>query len=436
MLEDIQFLEKSLIDLHPGLYNHQSAADFQTLIQAFENEIGDVTSQREAFRMVAWIVASTDERHTVLDYMNPSSEFPLVNSYAGEKNPVFPFRLKYIDGKVYIWRNYSRASGIPIGSEVLEIDKRKVSNILDHMSTYIVSDGCIQVSKYKDATDRFPFLYPLVYKPLNEKMFLLKIRTPQGSVRDNLKIAALSRKAQRSLAAERYPAGSTSEDPVYNLFFEDEHSTAILKLKSFFVNRYQDAGYDHKDLYRDIFDRISTRGSSNLVLDLRDNPGGDTQYMYEFLTYLLHEKNQKHLLKSFNVDTGKDFFRKFPKPSKHGFRGKLYLLVNTGTFSNASALAAYAREFVPNAEVVGIETSGRYSGLTASSTHNVTLPNCGLTIKIPTQNKTYFLTRQKESCRGLLPDREIHQQALELLRGEDRQLNFILELISGKDSDQ
>ena len=110
---------------------------------------------------------------------------------------------------------------------------------------------------------------------------------------------------------------------------------------------------------------------------------------------------------------------KLPKVSKSNFEGEIYVLVNGASFSAASSLARYLKEY-SNATIIGEEGGGRYEGFVAGSKQHLSLPNSQIKLAIP-RYLNYFPKSQKQttSNRGIIPDYEVKHRIQDYIKGTD-----------------
>ena len=154
---------------------------------------------------------------------------------------------------------------------------------------------------------------------------------------------------------------------------EIDKSTALLRIKSF---------AERQNSIKPLLDSIQSKGYSNLIIDIRDNPGGNFESTFLVANFLTdkefisgffpnrtwyetyHRLPNKNDIDKFSLmdndsiqtDPKYGFYAK-TKGSEHCFKGKVYLLVNHNTGSAAEALAIGAKEY-GLATLVGEKTAG------------------------------------------------------------------------------
>jgi C-terminal processing protease CtpA/Prc len=115
-----------------------------------------------------------------------------------------------------------------------------------------------------------------------------------------------------------------------------------------------------------------------------------------------------------------------PKPiNRNAFRGKVYVMINGGTFSAASIISSNLKGS-KRATFVGEETGGAYNGTVAGIMPIIKLPNSEINIKVGLMAVVPFYKTTLEG-RGIFPDKEIVPTIADYVNGKDPELNWILE---------
>ncbi len=211
----------------------------------------------------------------------------------------------------------------------------------------------------------------------------------------------------------------------YELEFADNYG--YLRLKSFdfkLVNKYE---IKAKDFYTNIFEKLAENGTENFIIDLRGNTGGRTAFSAEIVPFIIQDAEDDYLKKSISWK-GRTSTFKFPKKDKLAFAGQIYVLVDGLTFSTASSLARFLKEY-GKAIVVGEEAGGRYEGFVGGSSEVITLPNAAIPVYIPRYH-TLFPPSNKQTTehRGLIPDMIITNSITDLKEARDRVLEHVVAL--------
>ena len=187
-----------------------------------------------------------------------------------------------------------------------------------------------------------------------------------------------------------------------NYFIIDSLNTAYMKLSTC-IYYYPKGTKRFKEMIRQLFIDVAANKCKALILDLRDNPGGNANIAFEFIKYLPASK----------YDTGSQKIRRgpflFERKSTHKnkkytdlvFAGKVYVLTSVGTFSAATNFANYLRD--NNLCTIVGETSGNAVNCCTNMVHFV-LPNSKLSLFISSEQCKR--ANQSEKNDFLIPDIE------------------------------
>lgn len=254
---------------------------------------------------------------------------------------------------------------------------------------------------------------------------------------------------------------SISKDFTRNLTYISADSTvAVLKIKGF-------KHFHHKKAYDSIFNEIQQNKVKTLVLDLRNNGGGSLAEIHNLYSYLTAEPfvfidtikvtnrtslatNRlraiplagKIVLSPFilyttvkgivSVRKGKNdeyyLFNKQTKvtePKANQFDGKLFVLINGGSFS-ASCILSSNLKSTNRATFIGEETGGTYNGTVAGTMPVLTLPNSKLRLRVGLQ-KIAATGTTAEFGRGIMPDVTIIETPEQIIDKSDPHIEWILQ---------
>jgi C-terminal processing protease CtpA/Prc len=239
------------------------------------------------------------------------------------------------------------------------------------------------------------------------------------------------------------------------MFIDTALSSAILSVNTFSEGKL-------KKFFRKSFKKIETQKIQNLVLDLRQNSGGNILLSTKLCQYLANKPFRvadtvAAITRSFpyrryirpwfvywvsmhlsgrRYADGRIHFRYFErrlfKPKKnHHFSGDIYIVTGGYTFS-AAALATSTLKGQKNVTVVGEETGGGAYGNSAMHLPTITLPNSGLRVTLPLYRLVLDARRQKDG-RGISPDIEVRPSSTSIKGSVDAKLERVKQLIKAKE---
>ncbi|SFA41382.1 Peptidase family S41 [Pedobacter suwonensis] len=191
--------------------------------------------------------------------------------------------------------------------------------------------------------------------------------------------------------------------------------------------------------YQDIFADIQKRKLKTLVIDLRGNPGGNLVWLARFYSHMIDSpkyfyrlpeeiKKQKQLYNNQKMRVWVDKMSKSAfeliTPHPFTFKGKIYVLIDGGTFSVGSLLAANLKA-LKNVTFVGEETGGSKNVWTALTLKSLSLPTSQLLLRYGTL-PAFFGDITNIDGRGVMPDVPVAYGVDDYLAGKDLELDLVL----------
>lgn len=425
--KDVWLAQTILEKENPNLYLYISKKQLNKKFDSLRNTIREpITSIGLYVKLLSVISYIGDGHLTInLDFTKLSLDDVAVLKKPSLQHPIYQFDYHVIANRLYVIKNATADSSIKVGTEILAINKVPAAKLIDSLSQYITSDGFN--TTYKKFlmnkgyfAERYRFLYP------KKEPLTFDLRSEQG-----IKELTLNsfQKVSYSLSVSPLP---TVE---YKLLSPDSN-IAYVKIRTFY-NDDKFVGYDS------IFSDIKKRNLETLIIDLRDNIGGATHWSSSVYSYLIDTPTYFYRLPSeiikqkilFDNPQIRNWAKrastyKFPtvKPKASGFRGKIYVLINGGSFSATSLLAANLQN-LKNVTFVGEETGGSKNIWTAGVMKNVTLPATKLLLtygNIP----AYFGNINEIDGKGVMPDIPISYDIEQYLAKKDLEVEWVIKDIA------
>jgi hypothetical protein len=387
--EDVTHLIKSLETVHPNLYAYRTKSDFMKDLSNTIKKINRPMTRKEFGHIMIPVVNTLKHGHTNLNL--PWAD---MDAYRKEGGTFIPFNTHINNNKLFVANSLNKE--IPPNAQVLSINGLSAQEILSMLRSY--SNG--EKNDYKDQVieSYFPRLVWHLFggSGVPFKIAFVDSTGNQRKVKTaGLKLSEIS---------------FTKTLVQYNNPFEMHYiNDTIAHLKYNLCTNYD----EFKVFLNDHFKTISEKGIRNLIVDIRDNPGGNSGVNTLIFNYLTN--------KPYNNGEDKPTI---PDSVRYPFNGKAYLLTSNKTFSSANMCAS---TFKCNkfGKVIGEETGG----LTVSygETYPVFLPNTKLIAGIAT-------TKFVEACgvengRGLIPDVIVEDNRS---NGTDKILEACIRMISGE----
>jgi len=420
--QDLESLKSAMETYQPGLlkYNSNFNSNAEQLMQMIPD---DSLSFPEYYKWVSRFCVLGGEGHYLIGNWEDTVKKGILNG----TYRYLPIDVVILGGKVYVEKDLSNEQSVPLGTELISINNQHIGEVLQQLYYSIPADGHI-LTQVKNTLNR-SFARDYFFFIEQPETFVIRTRDSIGNVHQRF-VKALTLKEQRSNLREHKKALSpypSTANAVYTLDRKD--NCVILKLKTFNNEKLTDQKIKARKFYKSIFDSLRTENVQNLIVDLRGNLGGRFEMATEMVPFIMKEQSDDDYIRKSTSWTGKEKNYKLKKPSKLLFSGKIYVLVDGNTFSSASALARYLKEY-GNAIVIGEETGTRYEGFAAGSREFITLPNSGIQIGIPRYHIEFPKSKkQTTQNRGLIPDHQIEYDIHDREHLRDLHLEKALELI-------
>ncbi len=411
--EDFAILRSSLLEAHAGLYVYRTRHEIKRLFDSVEAELRD-TSEAEFFAAIAVALAGIRDGHTL---SLPSERWL---KWYDDSASVLPIRIRLVNGRAFVAASADRR--IARGSEVVAIDGRSIPTILERLRARLPLDGYAAAGIETASNRRFELWYYLhVGRP---GVFAIRLRQPDG---DTVTVHA---PAVRPPALPAAPA----EPPL--VLSTLDSTTALMRIASFAADDMEAAGIDYVAWLDSSFARLAVSHTSNLIIDLRGNEGGRDTYGALLLRHLVDApfayyrrlvtrtdrisfRSRTQLDSTFNdrfgaglqpVENGEFLLPTArhqnltrQQPANPVYKGRVWVLIDGGTFSTAAEFCAVAKS-LGRATFVGEETGGTYEGNASGTFAILTLPHTGVRVVIPLVRYELAVGAPVERGRGVLPD--------------------------------
>ncbi|NIM59886.1 MAG: hypothetical protein GTO16_13260 [Candidatus Aminicenantes bacterium] len=447
--DDFELLRNALEEGHGGLYRYTSKEELDRQFESIFKNLDQPLTEIEFLRLLFPLIANINDGHTGI---NPSTA---LRSYLENEPILLPFKIKFIDEKAYLHRNYSQDEDLALGGEVISINGRPISEVLERMLAVLSSDGHIQTSKYRrlESTVFLWELYNLLFGKTTS--YSITYKSQDNNELKKIEVKGLRRKELTNIFTERYPDAAKIPPPIELDYRED---IAILTIRTFGGGSYQRAKISYPGFMKKSFREFEEKDIKALIIDLRNNGGGADLFGKILFAYLTDKpfKYYKHLRvkkKEFLFLEHTDVppkERKLPdnrlkendsgtydllghpnqgiqNPIKPTFKGKVYVLINGASFSTSGECTSLIH-FHKKAKFVGEECGAGYYGNTSGFMPKLTLPNTGIQVRIPLVKYSMAVSGYAPD-RGINPDYPVVPRIEDVLNEKDTEMDFVIELI-------
>jgi len=436
LIMDLDSLVSFIEQVHPNPYANISKKRIYKDVERAKKSMPDSLSLVQYYTIIAPIVTNLRDGHTQVIF--PYREWKGMNCFC------FPFNAKISEnGKFFA---PEKQSSLPKGAEILSINGISTKRIFTRLINSISGES----ERYKATLLQANFIayfgafygfYPS-YKIKYSIGGKQDTSTIQGyRLKDLLEI---NRKEQAKNKAQ-----NTAQKQFYSFKILEDNKTGLMDFKEF-------SGEAQFPVFLDsIFSIMSKEKTKNLIIDLRDNGGGNSILGDELFQYIskvpfsqagktitkysniqrqFYEKHRKSGNFSFLTDLSESEFNTLVshKPgsiailedtliplreNKYRFSGNVYVLASINTFSSASMFAWCFHKF--NMGVIVGEETGGYIVSFGDIIYSV-LPKSNLNMTISTKELYLYGTTDNDR-HGVLPDYQVKP---------DDALEFTLKLIN------
>ena len=394
---DIRALIYAVSEIHPSMFSVCSQVDFFRAVDNTIATLPDSLSTMELYRRAAPLLAMLGDGHTNLS-------FPFDDVFTADLKRM-PFMVDVQSNKTLVC-SASMDSIIPRGAKIISINGVPVETMVTAMLPYVSGES--EAFRVARVDRSFPalrhMLYPadafdVVYLPVGEK-----------NPRTVTYPATLFGELKRRMPA--IPQAAPNQP--YSFTIDKKRNVAIMDFRSFMDAKKMEVFADS------MFRELRRQGIANLIIDLRDNGGGNSSVGDVLLRYLSPVpflQMDKALVrispltrKLKGYDSIDPMFTLYeftedqyltPRTKEEGhYDGRVFLLTSNITFSSAGSFA-WTFKACGMGTVVGEETGG----MNVSYGDNIyyRLPVSGLTCSI-SHKRFWQFHADERNIHGTIPD--------------------------------
>jgi hypothetical protein len=423
---DLADLKSNLEAKHPNLYLYNPKSVIDQVFDSLGRGIVKPMTGLEFYAHITSISSIIKDGHTII---LPSAATTALHN----KNSKFlPFQLVMENNRLWIDMIFTKNTPIPEGAEILSINDVKAEEIIKQLLDRQVRDGNNLSYPTWILNHYFREYYSYVLGHPNQ----VNVQYKNNTIEQTATLSCLSKDSINFLRQLKYPnrVPQKKAKEGLTLKFAPDNQYAILTIKDFhkvvLQKEYQQHFYKVMDNY---FKALSLKKTGNLILDLRDNQGGELLYGAYLLSYLMTNpftvldtyytidpsKSDHSLRQSNGTALGVHL------PKDLAFSGAIFVLINGGSFSNSGIVAACLKRN-QRAKFIGEETGGSSKILAGYAKYH-TLKNTGIQVQIPT--KQFMLNEAMPlSGRGVFPDYPVATN----VGDDDAVLQYAISLITQK----
>jgi hypothetical protein len=445
--QDLSYLFEKLESIHPSLYYYTSKEELLDARAAVEEELTHPMTRVEFARKSIPLVAMLKNGHTSLSF--PQEE---LTDFLNNGRTVFPFAVLIKDNRIFVAANHAEDQTIEPFTEILSINGIPSTTILNSLRRYISAE----LDAYRDirVQQEFGNLFRYLYGFDKEYEFEL-------SLNGNSFKKKMSGLLQKEISDAIVKSGSLDAFRNYS-YRKIEDGIGLIDFRSM-VNRKE-----FRNFLKSTFAGIKKAQINHLIIDIRNNGGGDSQLGDDLLDYITSKRYRQE--ESQEIKTSHEMKQQFrqkywkwymyfaypiipfhpygrayilkrngsitifdnmglrtPKGVQNKFQGKTYLLTSRHTFSSANMLAA-AFKCYSMGTIIGEETGEPLTNF--GDVIYVILPNTKLLARC--SHKKFVLACGSDCTGGVIPDVEIIPSKEDILIGRDAAVEYVKQTASKK----
>jgi hypothetical protein len=449
--EDLDYVSRTINEVHPAFYKNVALiGSLENKLNSQKKSINTSLTRHEFFTLLAPVITNLNDGHTTLGV--PWND---ISNYLDEGGLIFPFDIFFVEGETFIYRNYSNIENLSPGTRLLSINNIPIEIIVSNL-TKMLSGANIswRLRRMERQSDFFKALLWLEYGWSDD----FKVTYSSNGQINQGDIPGITKQRLRS------QRDTTESDPAFE-YRMVEDNIGLLSIRYF-----GEGEKEFNQFLKSSFKTLTQNKINHLVIDVRDNPGGDSGQAEELLSYVMKEpipitttvtprasqqfkskmkQRIPRLLRWLPLQYLDKRGRKIwrieegnlltieespiqPKAKSERFIGDIYVLINEGTFSAASIFAsAFKREQL--GLLIGRETGGE-GGVMYAEPLTFLLPNTQLSLRVSSMIFVLGSENLEESTIGIAPNIVVQKNIDDEIQHIDTVLEQTLRYIKNSSS--
>ena len=337
--KDIETIIQTIESVHYNPYLYTNKQTFLQYRDSLLSTLPPDISAEDAYITLNLLTARLDDGHTQV-------RLPAGVKDSLHNSAVFPFRTT----RLYIAENLSRNHRLQKGDSLISINDRNADSLY---RLALSCNGGLPSSRQSEADDHF---YQYLYALGIQSPFRIRYYSMEQHITDTITVAGIPFSDLRSQAANAW-AG------------KDYYFQRLDKNIAYINFRNMQNIKAFRQLLDSSFSDIRKRPVTGLIVDLRENGGGDSDLGELLLSYITDKSfrlsagkywkvsaDYKIFMRSNRKDWSKKEYRTYqsardgsvleekyaahlPAPNPLRYRGPVFVLTGAGTFSSANMLA-------------------------------------------------------------------------------------------------
>lgn len=447
--QDIDTMVETMEEVHPNLYHSITEKEFDKEILKIKKSITSPISDYEFSKKMNPLISKLKDGHTWLNISTYIAE-----GYYRNDKPVFPFDIDIVENRFFVRKSYQSENDIDDKTEIISIDGRKADEIIaDFLDSY---SGELDSFEKSMLESQFPMWYANMYDFKDTYDIEYKEKGQKKVEKSIVKGTKYSKiRLSESL--------NVVSNELYTYKYMEDVSAAYIKLDGF--NMFE----EYKGFLENSFKDMKDKNAQNLIIDIRDNTGGNMTLGTYLLSHLTSKpfrvvgsdiqnispkaieaiKNNfdnwghtttyledGNLLEIKSAYSEPFYIRKGRHESndiaesrryepEEIFDGDIYVLIGPKTYSSGVMFAAVIKDYKLGT-IIGEETGGVAGGYT--NTTKFYLPNSNISYSV---SHEYFTRPSDEPCKsGVKADYPVLETVESYMSDSDKVLEKTKEIIN------
>lgn len=418
MHEDVDYLVNRAIEIHPDMASYANIPALKREAEMLKAKITQPMKRVEFYYYVGQISHHFNDGHSFLIW--PYQEYNLLKDSG---KVTFPFDVTITPaGEVFVNKTYiSGSRTVPAGAKVISVNNVSVSELVSQMQKYV--GGETAHLRQQIVARRFSLGLWAVFDFVDN--FSLQYKKDDEYIKLDL------------AATDNWQASEADSKQ------KEEHYYRQLtpEVGYLYLSHFDVEPSEFEDFIDQSFATIKQQNIQHLLIDIRNNPGGNTDTVSYLSQYLANKpfrlvKSLREKLNSenrgwFNYkgQVGETIEHEWddwvePIDNDNAYKGETYLAIGAISYSAAIVLATTLQDN-QFATLIG-EATGGYANQTAQG-NLFNLPNSQLRAYVATRllvRPSGDLTRQ-----SVIPDVEINQTASDIEQEKDVVVDWLLKQV-------
>lgn len=403
LLNELRFIQHQIYEVHANPWTEIDRRRYDLEVDQIAASITDSLTRYAFLKSVKPLFSWLSDEHADIDVSDS-----LAMAYGGN---CLPFNLTEMEGHYFIDSLFLSQTELTKGIEILSIDGVAVKDLVKRCASYATG---YPDQRYQKALSQFGFLYHF----MEEEGTQYAVKTGSGK---EVLMPSVQRKTWDDFI---YPSNYKRKDRVEErICYAKYGKTGYITAFSFSVKGEQE--YKRFEQVIDsIFKQINNDQIEELIIDVSNNPGGNSGVGNMLISYFYKGKIKSYqsttkrsdeylsLLKKWGIENpdyerhqpGETIFRPAvvskTKRRRNFFKGKVYVVIGARTFSSAIMFATLIKDNNITPLIGEKPTNGHPTHF--GEMYNTTTPLLGLRLRFGI--KEWIRPAGKEGVNELIPD--------------------------------